>query len=101
MKHHKLLTILATAAWAGFVFAKLPPPSDDAKAKAAEASAKAAEVAKKEAELLSKYQDLTAAKYGARLKAEGKEFKPWVAPAAPPAAAAVPAASAPGAAPAK
>ena len=57
-------------------FAKLPAPSEEAKAKAEEAKLKAAEGAKKESELLAKYQDLNATKYAARLKSEGKEFKP-------------------------
>jgi hypothetical protein len=64
--------------------AKLPAPSEEAKAKAEEAKAKAAENAKKDADLLSKYQDDVAAKYGAKLKAEGKEFKPTALPPAAP-----------------
>jgi hypothetical protein len=82
---------------AGIVFsampahAKLAAPSAEAKVKAEEAKAKAAENAKKESELLTKYQDSVAEKYSAKLKAEGKEFKPTTipAPAAAPAVAAV------------
>ena len=44
----------------GIASAKLPPPTDDQKAKAAEAKVKADEAAKKEAELLGKYQDRAA-----------------------------------------
>jgi hypothetical protein len=71
--------------------AKLPAPSDEAKAKAEEAKAKAAENAKKDAELLSKYQDDLATKYAAKQKSEGKEFKPTpIAATAPAPAAAAP-----------
>jgi hypothetical protein len=66
------------------VAAKLPAPSEEAKAKAEEAKVKAAENAKKDADLLSKYQDDIALKYAAKLKAEGKEFKPTPLPAAVP-----------------
>lgn len=48
---------------AGIASAKLPPPSDEAKAKAAEAKAKADEAAKKDAENLGKAQDRVAAHY--------------------------------------
>lgn len=47
----------------GAASAKLPPPSDEAKAKAAEAKAKADEAAKKDAENLGKAQDRVAAHY--------------------------------------
>jgi hypothetical protein len=87
--------------------AKLPAPSAEAKVKAEEAKAKAAETAKVEAELLAKYQDGVASKYAAKLKADGKEFKPTPiaapAPVAAPAPAVAPAAAsgAPAAAPKK
>jgi len=48
---------------AGMASAKLPPPSDEAKAKAAEAKAKSDEVAKKDAENLGKSQDRVADRY--------------------------------------
>lgn len=48
---------------AGIASAKLPPPSDEAKAKAAEAKAKADEAAKKDAENLAKSQDRVADRY--------------------------------------
>jgi hypothetical protein len=51
------------AASVGTVWAKLPPPSVDAKAKAAEAKAKADEAAKKDAEQLGKAQDRAVANY--------------------------------------
>lgn len=47
----------------GFASAKLPPPSDEAKAKAAEAKSKAAEAAKMEAEKLAKVEDRIAERY--------------------------------------
>ena len=51
-----LLLALSTAA-----FAKLPPPNDEAKAKAAEAAAKTAHTAKADGYLLCKSQDKVAA----------------------------------------
>ncbi len=48
---------------AGMASAKLPPPSDEAKAKAAEAKGKADEAAKKDAENLGKSQDRVADRY--------------------------------------
>jgi len=48
--------LLATSVWA-----KLPPPSDEAKAKAAEAAAKTAHAGKVDAYLLCKSQDKVAA----------------------------------------
>jgi len=47
----------------GMALAKLPPATDDQKAKAAEAKVKADEGAKKEAELLGKYQDRAVDRY--------------------------------------
>jgi hypothetical protein len=91
MKMSLLLALVATAI-AGVAIAKLPPPTEEQKAKAEEAKAKAADAAKKESELLNKWQDITAQKYAAKLKAEGKEFKPT--PVAPPAAAPAPQAAA-------
>lgn len=66
--------LLCTAAWA-----KLPPPSDEAKAKAAEAAAKAAHGGKVEAYKLCKSMDAVAAAYYAGAKQAGKETKPPVA----------------------
>jgi len=58
-----LIMSVAMAATAGTVWAKLPPPSDEAKAKAAEAKTKADDAAKKDAEQLGKSQDKAAANY--------------------------------------
>jgi hypothetical protein len=59
--------------------AKLPAPSEEAKAKAAEAAAKAAWAGKVEAYQLCRSQDAVAAGYYAAAKKEGKEVKPPVA----------------------
>lgn len=101
-----LLAALCLAA--GTAWAKLPPPSEEAQAKAAEAKVKAAETAKKEAEDLGKAQDRVAERYIKEQKAMGVTVKPT--PIAPPAAAApaataavapAPTAPAPAAPPAK
>jgi hypothetical protein len=72
-----LIMTAAMAATAGAVWAKLPPPTDDQKAKAAEAKAKADDAAKKDAELLAKSQDKVAAAYkksrGIKPTAAGKK----------------------------
>lgn len=47
----------------GMVYARLPPPTEEQKAKAAAAAAKAAEEAKKEAKALAKAQDRVVAHY--------------------------------------
>lgn len=89
MKHSKFalllaLTVASTGAWA-----KLPAPSEEAKAKAEEAKVVAAEKAKVEAEQLGKSQDRVAEKYIKEQKAKGVTVKPTpIAPPAPPAAAA-------------
>jgi hypothetical protein len=89
-----VLLAAVVAAVAGAAWAKLPPPSEEAKAKAEEAKAKAAETAKKDAELLTKAQDRVAAMYTKEMKAKGVTVKPTpIPPPAPPAA--------PAAAPAK
>ncbi len=54
---------LTACAVMGAAQAKLPPPSDEQKAKAAEAKAKADEAAKVEAEQLGKAQDRAAENY--------------------------------------
>jgi len=81
-----MLTAAALAV-SGTVAAKLPPPDDAAKAKAAEAAAKAAWQGKVDAYQLCKAQDRVAAKY--------KSGHPAQAAQAAPAAAAKPAASTP------
>lgn len=82
----------------GLANAKLPPPTEEQKAKAEETKAKAAETAKKDAELLGKAQDKVAERYIKEQKAKGIIVKPTpivpppaAAPAPAPAAAAAPA----------
>ena len=108
MKAVAVLTALACLA--GSALAKLPPPSDEAKAKAAEAAAKTAHGGKVADFQLCKSQDKAAADYYANAKKAGKDVKPPVAtpPCAdpgpfvytPPAAAAAAAAPVTAAAPA-
>jgi hypothetical protein len=79
---HTLLLISGlTLAGAQTAQAKLPAPSDEAKAKAAEAAAKTAWGGKRDAYLLCKSQDMVAAHHAKTAKAAGKEVKP--APALP------------------
>jgi hypothetical protein len=100
---HAHLAALTIAALAGSAFAKLPPLSDDAKAKAAEAAAKTAWSNKVADFQLCKAMDKVAAGYFASMKQAGKEVKPAVAtpscvdPGAfvPPGAASAPAAAPP------
>lgn len=114
MKRFALVPILVLAC--GAAAAKLPPPSDEAKAKAAEAAAKTAHGNKVADFQLCKSMDRVAAAYQADAKKSGKEVKPATAtppcvdpgafvyppPAAPAAATpAQPAAPAAAAAPAK
>lgn len=101
---------LAALAIAGSAWAKLPPLSDEAKAKAAEAAAKTAHAGKIDNYKLCQSMDRVAARYLADAKKAGKDVKPTAtAPCAdpgpfvypPPAAApAAPAATATAAAPA-
>lgn len=56
--------------------AKLPPPSDEVKAKAAEAAARAAWNGKTDAYLFCKSQDKVAAHYYKTAKAANKDTKP-------------------------
>ncbi len=58
------------------VLAKLPPLSDEAKAKAAEAAAKTAWTGKVDAYKLCQSQDQVAARYYKVAKAAGKDTKP-------------------------
>ncbi|HEU4622977.1 MAG TPA: hypothetical protein VFS42_12210 [Burkholderiaceae bacterium] len=62
MKRLTLLAVLLVGAMSA-AQAKLPPPTDEQKAKAEEAKAKAAEAAKKDGELLAAYQDKVVARY--------------------------------------
>ena len=84
MRFKALLVAAFCAASTGLVFAKLPPPTEEQKAKAEEAKAKAAEAAKKDAELLAKAQDRVAARYIQQQKAKGITVTPTaIAPPAP------------------
>jgi hypothetical protein len=112
-----LVRAAAAALVAAFVaapaVAKLPPPSDEAKAKAAEAAAKAAHGNKVADFQLCKSMDRVAARYAAEATKAGKAVKPTETPACadpgpfvytPPGAAPAPAAApaaAPASAPAK
>jgi hypothetical protein len=103
---------LAALVLAAPVLAKLPPPSDEAKAKAAEAATKTTWSNKVADFQLCRAMERTAAKYFASAKSAGKDAKPptdtppcadpgpFAAPGAAPAAAA-PAAPAASAVPAK
>ncbi len=116
----KIIFALSLAALGASTFAKLPPPSDEAKAKAAEAAAKTAHNGKVDAYLLCKSQDKVAAHVQRTNKAKagkpaatppcadpGKfvytppEATPTAATAAPGVAPAAAPATAPTAAPAK
>lgn len=97
MKKPKLILALAASLVVGVAQAKLPPPTEEQKAKAEETKAKAAEAAKKEGELLGKAQDRAAERYIKEQKAKGVIVKPTpivAAPAPAPAPAAAPAAPA-------
>jgi hypothetical protein len=116
MKRTAVFTFASLLLSSAAVWAKLPPLSDEAKAKAAEAAAKTAHTGKVDNYKLCKSMDAVAARYAAEAKKQGKAVKPTagLAPCAdpgafvypPPAtvAAAAPAkavAAAPAAAPAK
>ncbi|TFZ03964.1 hypothetical protein [Ramlibacter humi] len=90
----RLLTALVLAAFGLAAQAKLPPPDDAAKAKAAEATAKAAWQAKVDAFQLCKAQDKVVARYKAGGGKNGKAA-PAAAAAAKPASSPVAAASSP------
>ena len=89
MKPSKFALILALTVASAGAWAKLPPPSEEAKAKAEEAKAKAAENAKLEAEQLANAQNRVAEAFIKQQKAKGITVKPTpIAPPPPPAAAA-------------
>ncbi len=105
MKHSPLpCALLVAMALAGSAVAKLPAPSDEAKAKAAEATAKTAHAGKVDAYKLCLSMDKVAVDYHAKAKAAGKDARTVVEtpvcadPGAfvytPPAAASAPAAAA-------
>lgn len=58
------------------VYARLPPLTEEQKAKAEEAKAKAGEAAKKDAEALARSQDQVADRYIQAQKAKGVTVKP-------------------------
>ncbi len=78
----KLLIVSLLSSASALALAKLPPPTDEAKAKAAEAAAKAAWADKVDAYRLCKSQDAVAAAYFKSAKAAGKEAKQATATAA-------------------
>lgn len=73
-----LIGLVGTAVTLAAV-AKLPAPSDEAKAKAAEAAAKTAHTGKADNYLLCKAQDKAAASYFKTVKTAGKDVKPAIA----------------------
>ena len=75
----KLLLSLLITSVSSVVLAKLPAPSDEAKAKAAEVAAKTAWSGKVDIYLLCKWQDKIASGYYKTAMATGKETKPSVA----------------------
>ena len=75
----KLLFASLLIATSSVTLAKLPPLSDEAKAKAAEAAAKTAWSGKVDGYALCKSQDKVAASYYKSAKAAGKETKPATA----------------------
>ncbi|MGD9834404.1 MAG: hypothetical protein AB7U92_16785 [Piscinibacter sp.] len=78
----KLLLALITTSFAGVALAKLPPPSDEAKAKAAEAAAKAAHGGKVASYQLCRSMEKVAARYMAEAAMAGKTVnKPTETPA--------------------
>jgi len=79
-KSLKPFLVAASALFVGtLALAKLPAPSDEAKAKAVEAAARAAWSGKVDAYLSCKSQDKVATHYYKTAQAENKETKPAVA----------------------
>jgi len=102
----RMLLALSALVVAGTVAAKLPPPSDEAKAKAAEAAAKTSHSNKVADYKLCLSMNDVAARYAAAQKKAGKPVTPTPTPPCadpgpfvytPPVAAATPAGAAPGA----
>lgn len=77
MKRLSTLSLLL-AALVGTAVAKLPAPSEEAKAKAAEAAAKTAHAGKVDAYKLCLSMDKVAADYRNKARSAGKEVKPAV-----------------------
>jgi hypothetical protein len=80
MKSRLVLTVLAAGLAAASAWAKLPPVSDEAKAKAAEAAAKTAWTNKVADYQLCKAADRVAAVYLAEAKKAGKTVTPTPTP---------------------
>jgi hypothetical protein len=77
----KRIPLLALAVlFAGSAWAKLPPPTEEAKAKAAEAAARTAHGNKVADYQLCKSMDKVAAKYIADVKKAGKDVTPTATP---------------------
>jgi hypothetical protein len=76
---NRIVAVVALGLVSGAAFAKLPPPSEEAKAKAAEAAAKTAHGNKLADYQLCKSMNATAAFYQASAKKAGKETKPATA----------------------
>lgn len=74
----QIAIIFAALVLGGAALAKLPPMSDEAKAKAAEAAAKTAHTGKVDNYLLCKSQEKSAASFYKTAKTAGKEAKPAV-----------------------
>lgn len=79
-----ILVFVASCALAVSALAKLPAPSDEAKAKAAEAAAKTAHAGKVDAYQLCKSQDKVVAHYQKASKTANKSAKPATPPCADP-----------------
>ncbi len=73
-----IFVVLIASALSLAAVAKLPAPSDEAKAKAAEAAAKTAHAGKTDGYLLCKSQDKAAVSYYKSAKTSGKETQPAV-----------------------
>jgi hypothetical protein len=77
----RVIVVLITMGYAGFVCSKLPPPSDAAKAQAAQTAAKAAWDDKVGQYKTCRAMDRVAEVYRRDLKAEGKDLPPPAATA--------------------
>lgn len=88
MKRTAVFTFASLLLSSAAVWAKLPPLSDEAKAKAAETAAKTAHTGKMDNYKLCKSMDAVAARYAAEAKKQGKAVKPaaGLAPCADPGA---------------
>lgn len=76
-----MLIVAVAAAWVAPAWSKLPPPTPEAQAKAAEAKLKSDHAAKVEGYKLCLYQEKAAANHQSVMRAAGKEVKPAVATA--------------------